>query len=396
MVNMCLSVLSHHLFDGALSVSRRVVNGRNGRKRKRSEGVGDVTLTQEDQQRWSGFLHRALVDIVAWGFVAFHDDLGEVDIARCTATLGRDTGEITVKPLYGTRTITTINAFGYSPDFNGEPTSIMSTLLPWIAFVNTLRGCTSTLELKKIAPDMVVERAAASKGNTVTADDLVMRTPADQTDGQMPFSECPSECFIPTTQFLDSVGESMRRGARDAAALVGEGSRESGPPRSQTTLPEMRTLAHIGTANGRTDIVGLIRGTQQLVCAALGVPRTMIINDSVARADTTATHDRLRAALKKYRQQLEHVFTVAYNVVQPETSAYASGHMPDVFYGPPETLAQMWLLGVITFERYTSILAATFGLAPPVGTIDLFTPEQRTEIAAECMRNIITQHHGRT
>jgi len=395
MVNMCLSVLSHHLFDGDLWLSRGSIN--NSRKRKRGNLI---PITREEQQRWLTFLHRALVDIIAWGFVAFHDDLAEVDISSCTVTISRITREITIvntRDDDDDRPITTINAFGYCPDFNGDTTSIMTTLLPWIAFVNNLRMYTSTLELKKIEPDLVLQRTPetdttpnrsqheSDNGNPLTVN-------AEYANGDRVLTEGVG--FRADGVYHHAFNASVRQGARHANTLAGSGPTFAGG--RNTTIPEKRTLAHFGTANGRGDIVGLMRGTQQLVCAALGVPRTMIINDSVARADTTATHDRLRAALKKYRRHLEHVFTVAYNIIHPEANAYATGHMPDVFYGPPETLAQMWLLGVITFERYTSILAKTFGLAPPVGNVDLFTPEQRAEIAAECMRNIITQHHGRT
>jgi hypothetical protein len=255
--------------------------------------------------------------------------------------------------------------------------------MPWLDFVTRLRCSILTLEDKKISPDLIYEAIPKKEREEDTvgmeyyanADDMKSRS-AQQ------YQMTPSD--------LRQYDESTAQNARDAARLCGVRPRDH----DNRIIPEGHKLAHVGTTAGRTDVVGIMRSVQQLVCATLGVPRTMLINDSVARADTTATHARFRATLKQYRRHMEHVLTVAFNAMEPRTQ-YIVAKLPDVFYGPPETLAQMWLLGVIDFNTYTRTIARTYGLTPRI-TPPLFDTAQKAEIAAECMRNIITQHHGRT
>ena len=365
-LQMAACVLRHHLFSSGIDFQ---LDPKLTRKRKREQ-------TEAEQVRWTVFLERALEEILCWGFVVFHEDLSEVDLSRCSVFMDRDTREIKVK--HHKKPVYTINAFGYSPAFEGRLTSVVNSLVPWVEFIMRLRDSVLTLEDKKVFPDMIYEKlpkkeaeeAIIGREYYADADDMGRRS-----EQQYTISAEEREAFR----------RGRQKDIREITRLCGSVDQSD-----TLTVPEGHKLAHIGTAQGRSDIVGIMRLVQQIICATVGVPRTMLINDSVARADTQATHTRFRSTLKVYKRHLNHVLTVAYNMIH--TDSYVIGKLKDVFYGPPETLTQMWLMGIIDDTQYREHFAQMYGVTTTGVNVDV----DKQALVTDVMRNLVTQHHGRT
>lgn len=362
-LHMAVSVLKHHLLSAGVDIHTK--------KRKRRT-ANNKTEDDTQQVRWTVFLERALEEIMCWGFVVFHEDFSEVDLRRCTVEMNRNTREITVKST-SMSPVTAINAFGYSPSFQGELTSIIAALVPWIEFIKRLRCSVLTLEDKKIIPDMVYEKLPTKEND----DDIIGQEYYANADDMGRRQD--QQYYMPQQERQD-YERACERDLQKINRLCGRDT----VPSNTVTIPEGHKLAHIGTAQGRSDIVGMMRMVQQLICATVGVPRTMLINDGVARADTSATHARFRTTCRVFKRHLNHILTVL------NPTGHATLH--DVFYGPPETLTQMWLMGILSDEQYSTYFTQLYGIQ---GTQNLIHIDKE-QLATDCMRNLVTQHHGRT
>ena len=374
-LRMTTGVLKHHLLSGGFTLTS------DGKKRKRKRPpVPDAVETAQ----WTVFLERALDEILCWGFVAFHDDLSEVDIHRCRIYMHRQTRKIRIVPIKGTFSGGVINAFGFSPTAEGHIVSLVHSLLPWILFIRRVRDVALDIEEHKLKPELVYEKIPEPKKEDA---DIGMEYYANADD----MGRKSEQIYHTTRQERSEYRQEQLRNQSIIARFAGAPQPQSS---AESYIPEGHKLAHVLAPTARADTVGLMRMIQQLICGVIGVPRTMIINDSVARADTEATHARFRNTLKVMRRHLNHVLTVAYNATR-RTKLYTVGQLNDVYYGPPETLTQMWILGIIDESTYRQLFAREYGVAhaqnPP-----LFTEDERRELARESIRNLVTQHHGRT
>ena len=378
---MAVAVLKHHLLSSGFDLTRSKLT--SGRKRKRE------TPDKDERTRWTVFLERALDQIICWGFIIFYEDLSEVDIERCRVTLNRVTREIKVEhistPDSEARPIIVINAFGYSPNVDGTIVSIVHSLLPWINFIGSVRDTAMNIEEHKLNPELVYEKIPVKEKEEA---DVGMEYFGNIDD----MGKKSEQTYETSREHRVDYAKAKNEDRQILARFAGE---EQPQPTLESYVPDGHKLAHVLEPQARADTVGLMRMVQQLICGVIGVPRTMIINDSVARADTEATHSRFRNTVRVFRRHLNHVLTVAYNAVAADTGMYTVGHLRNLYYGPPETLTQMWLLGIIDEDTYRNIFATEYGVeradAPP-----LFTDDERRELARESIRNLVTQHHGRT
>ena len=378
-IRMAVNVIKKNLLSSGFTLTTRSLE--RPRKRPRLTTMGD-----DDIIRWTTFLNRALDEILCWGFVAFHDDLREVDIERCHVFINRKTRVIRIKPIDDTGLITVINAFSSSPTVNGEIVSTMTSLKPWIEFMLHIRNCARHIEESKLRPELiynklpVIDREEDTIGQEyyADADDFGKRS-----EEQVSITRTERQ-IISHQQLRDEIRNDQ---------LAGVAPRE---PQAETYVPDGHKLANIVSPQGRGDIVSVTRMVQQIICGALGVPRTMIINDSVARADTEATHTLFRSTLQTHKKHLNHVLTVAYNALHSNGSTYSNAQLNDAYYGPPETLTQMWILGLIDEVTYRKTFTEMFGISMNPTPTEIFTDDERRELARDSIRNMVTQHHGRT
>ena len=378
-IRMAVRVIKKKLIGNGFSLMTRSLD--RPRKRPRTEAMSD-----DEVIRWTTFLDRALDEIFCWGFVAFHDDLREVDIERCHVFIHRDTRVIRIKPIDSNETVTVINAFSSSPTVNGDLVSTMISLKPWIEFMLRIRNCASHIEENKLRPELIYNKLPALDREE---DTIGQEYYADADD----FGKKSHEQHSITRSQRTIISQAQMDDELRNDLLVGTARVQDC---AETYVPDGHKLANIVSQQGRGDIVSVTRMVQQIICGALGVPRTMIINDSVARADTEATHTLFRNTLQTHKKNLNHVLTVAYNALHSKGSTYTVAQLNDSYYGPPETLTQMWILGLINEDTYRKTFTEMFGVTMhPTPTI-IFTDEERRELARDSIRNMVTQHHGRT
>ena len=164
------------------------------------------------------------------------------------------------------------------------------------------------------------------------------------------------------------------------------------PKQNYMALPPGTKVSKVITAQARTDLVSVVRMVSQHICALFGVPRSMLINDSVARADTAGTHDCFRISLKRYRKHVKHVLAIAAMVRYDEPIDIV---LPDAFHGPSEELTKMYLFSMITYPKYCAMFCDHYNTTA-LPAEDPLSQEQKSLLAADCMQSMVTQHHGRT
>lgn len=378
-IRMAVSVIKKNLLGSGFSLTTRSLN--RPRKRPRAEIMSD-----DEVIRWTTFLDRALDEILCWGFIAFHDDLREVDIERCHVFIHRDTRVIRIQPFDSSETVTVMNAFSSSPTVHGEIVSTMTSLRPWIEFMIHIRNCAKHLEERKVRPELIYNKLPVP---TREEDTIGQEYYADADD----FGKKSEERVTITRSQRDTISREQLKDEIMNDQLIGPDRAHSG---AETYVPDGHKLANIVSLQARGDIVSVTRMVQQIICGALGVPRTMIINDSVARADTEATHTLFRNTLQTHKKNLNHVLTVAYNALHSNGSVYSIAQLNDAYYGPPETLTQMWILGLIDEETYRKTFTGMFGITMNPTPTAIFSEDERRELARDSIRNMVTQHHGRT
>lgn len=396
-VGACVNILSHYL------VPERVISFfRNGDK---------LELTNSELDQWDTIATEIFSQILCWGFVMVmrRDDgtIRSVDLCE-VSQLEFDpmTGEIVATRCptgdfahnHKNDDIFIINAFSASPLSDGTMTSTMSKVVHTIEFMQSLERCASSIETQKVHPDVFCHTVNADKKHK-EGDQYETRVLGDPMMFPGHFGTTSNSLYERTNdarrkrqkmlcEMQDSIDDDNRRDAQ-YSKLYSE-------PTSQRyhALPSNLNIAKVFSTQGRSDFVSVKRLSDQNICAMLGVPRTMLVNDGVARADTQATHDMFRVSLKRYRKQVEHALTVIGTL---HYSDIVTAKLPDSFHGPPEELLKLYVLGVITFQAYASIVSSIYNVNADTGNIvPPLSDEERKGLILECMKSMVTQHHGRS
>jgi len=379
-VGACMHVIAHHV---VAENSIRLMNGDD-----------EVHLEQHEQTRIEKMANDMLMQIVSWGFVVFTTS----PRMRCVAI--SELASIYLRPgeneLIGclrdnatAKNVTIVNAFDASPLSDGSYTSMISKIVEHVRFKATLTSNVITIENQKVRPDIYCETEQGPilhENRGIIQLDGRSKT-REERHSSNTFTQKERELNARRNQnYLDKM-QDLERDAHDNV----EG--EDIPDTKLHAIPEGLKLSKILTSEGRSDYVQILRSISQRICAVFAVPRSMLINDSVARADTEATHAFFRIGLRRYRKHISHALSVCCSIVLSETIIVK---LPDAYYGGTEELLKLYIIGAITFEKYALISRNLFNLQSDHIPEDPLTLDERKDVALECMKSMVTQHHGRT
>lgn len=205
------------------------------------------------------------------------------------------------------------NHFGYDPLQNGQIVSPMTRVLPRLQFLKTLRQTTIHMEAQRSNPQYFTELKDTG-GNRSSAEgidyDFYADANAAETSDDMKFQR--NKAAIQMLNQQKDLYESYlnpRHAAKAAANLE-----------SVTQLPAGQVLKTAATNTGRNDVVNIHKLLQEEVCAAFGVPRSMMFADGSGNRshDTVGTHQTFMHTLLWWKRKLSVVLSDAYNSINAD------------------------------------------------------------------------------
>ena len=130
----------------------------------------------------------------------------------------------------------------------------------------------------------------------------------------------------------------------------------------------MQKLVKTSDYTGRADIVQIHKVTQEEICSTLGVPRSLLIGDSMYRSDTEGVQELFRQTIMWWQSKIEMIETDLYqtiyfdsNKVKLSKNIYAAKqryqikiHFPLSPFASTEELTFLYKAGVISWERYST------------------------------------------
>jgi len=307
-LSTCKEVLRRQLFSEGMDFCV----GHCSKRRKR-----EVTLVEQEliDDYWLPFAHDALDCLLVMGVVpvTFLDVNGSlvptvppVGTYTTTRVFEADTMTMHFEAVAAASPeeseITVYSNFGYDPSYDCELTSLVSCILPQVNYLNTARAqamvrgelCNhpvlfSQSDAQKTDPEtgVTVDFWANTEGST-------LHNVPENT-----FHRSREEQSIYATQ--RRMYDAARRGTMPVAAATAEPN--------LVTLPPGQKIHQARLSNGNIDVTLANKVYEQTVCAVLGIPRSMLINDSAVKSDVEGTHSIFRRTILHWSRLLGRVLT---------------------------------------------------------------------------------------
>ena len=195
-----------------------------------------------------------------------------------------------------------LSGFGYDPERNGELNSTIECLYPHIQFISNMHDYAVMAEKIRSNPPIIMQKKSEN---------------ATQQEEGLHFDQ-----FIDSDNIKVSLNNQYQRDKEDVEhlnrqnhlflnAIQGKsGTSNDNTKKALENMVPLPSQYSVGTTlepNARTDFVAINRLSQETICALIGVPRSMIINDSVTRADIQGSHDVFRQTLIYWKKKVGSV-----------------------------------------------------------------------------------------
>jgi hypothetical protein len=262
-----------------------------------------------------------------------------------------------------------LSGFGYNPERNGQLNSTISCLYPIIRFNSDLHDFAIMAEKLRSNPPIIMQKKqeAATEQEEGLHYDAYIDSDAVKLNSHNQFQRDKQDIERLRNQhrlFLAAIeGRDPMRTSNQDTAL-----------KNMVPLPSQYSVGTVLAPNARTDFVSIQRLNQETICAMIGVPRSMIINDSVTRADIQGSHDVFRQTLIHWKKNIANILTKVYHVIyeEYEVSRLAKKskkrkrnnldlfvkdsmtriEIPTVPYVSNDELRSLYLQGIISWKYY--------------------------------------------
>lgn len=263
-----------------------------------------------------------------------------------------------------------LSGFGYDPERNGSLCSTIDCLYPHIRFVSDMHDYAIVAEKIRTNPPIIMQRRGETQNST--------------NDESLHFDQ-----FVDGDNVKLSTHNRYERDKKDIESLQNqnrlflraiEGKNLHSLENTEKAIENMVPLPNqynVGTTlqpSARTDFVAINRLSQETICALIGVPRSMIINDSVTRADIQGSHDVFRQTLIYWKKNVANTLTKVYRILYGEhelqqitmkgkkrklkdiesfvESNLVSIDIPTTPYVSNDELRSLYLQGIISWKYY--------------------------------------------
>lgn len=185
---------------------------------------------------------------------------------------------------------------------NGELTSTVSRVMNKCIFLKELRFTTLIMEKNKSNPDYfaeVVETRNKERHEGVDFD-FFADTTEDDPETDMKFERSKANVEILMRQ-QELYHQYMGRGSKQAQNL-----------RNITQLPNGQHVVPTAQNTGRQDITQIHKILQEEICSGMGVPRSLMIGDSLFKSDTEGVTDTFKHTILFWKKTLAYMCTDLY------------------------------------------------------------------------------------
>lgn len=204
-----------------------------------------------------------------------------------------------------------LDIFGYSPTFDGKLTSIMSNLLPQVQYINTLRGTCLSMEQKRSSPVIMTETVDTKVDNVegINYDYYADGDMQDTSDhnkfmrNRSSIQQLASQQEIYDNFFSD--GQIPSKGSSTLDNVV--------------TLPLGHRIVNMPQQTGRGDLCAQIKAHDDLICAVMGVPRSLVMSDTPHKSDAEGTHQTFQKSITYWKNSIQAACEQVYNIIYAET-----------------------------------------------------------------------------
>ena len=348
--HMCKQLIVDHLLLNGVEFIK------NGKKYDVGHEFRDTFETY-----WTTFTKDAVDQLIAFGFVAV--EIVKDDTKRkyprtvhpyfLNVEFDYETRKYTVRD----RDVRIYGGFGFDP-IRGRLTSLAAKVMPKLKYLARLRESCAYMEDRKVDPmyfaEVHEEAKEAIRGVQYDfyADD---GDPRRERADNARFNRNEHEVSVLKHQqeLYDEQFDNVRasRGLKNVIQL-----------------PHGQKLVKTSDYTGRADIVQIHKVTQEEICSTLGVPRSLLIGDSMYRSDTEGVQELFRQTIMWWQSKMEMIETDLYqtiyfdsNKVKLSKNIYAAKqryqikiHFPLSPFASTEELTYLYKAGVISWERYST------------------------------------------
>ena len=290
------------------------------------------------------------------------------------------------------------SGFGSNPRVDGSLTSIVQNLVPTMDFVAELFDCAISAEKMRSNPPVIVERKETTGSNeTKEGVDYDYYADSDALKNNLHAQYQRDEISVKQLHNQKRLFKAQLDGSRNkenAFNALG----------NLTPLPHSYKVGTILAPNSRTDFVSVNKLAQETICAAMGVPRSMMINDSVVRADVEGTHSTFKQTLIYWKKALTKILTVLYRLVNferfgkqmamaskkrkhAELESVVNDNLPHVTipvtpYVSNVELKELYLEGIIGWDTYCHYMLrnASLPMSDMLSNLDPWSKDDKKEL----------------
>jgi len=307
----CRNVIQQHLFSNGILFTHR-----RGRVRP------DPHMQEIMSDHWLPFCKDMLDTVLIQGFVVVRIvDMG--DGLRVPVALEPNSCEVHLKYNLGLREYTATDTqnqiipdsivfdmFGYSPTSSGRSCSLVSNLLPTVNYMNALQGSSLYMEKKRANPLLMTE-AVDTKSDNVEGIQYDYYADGDMQDdsnrNQFERNRSNVKQLAEQQQLYDSFF------MNDNGLPV-----QNNPLENMVPLPMGQRLVTVPQMTGRGDLVAQVKLNEDIICGAMGVPRSLFMSDTPHKSDSEGTHQTFQKTIMNWKTILQSACEQIYNLVYAE------------------------------------------------------------------------------
>lgn len=256
--------------------------------------------------------------------------------------------------------------FGSHPLPNGEITSIVTRVLGKCLFLRKLRHTTMLMEKNKTDPGYFAEVHDTSNKERMEGIDFDFYADMnDQNDAQ-------DHQFERNKKNIDI----LLKQQEIYQTLQGVNSKSSRTLKNVTQLPDGQRIVPTSQNTGRQDITQMHKIMQEEICSGMGVPRSLMIGDSMYKNDTEGVTEMFKHTISFWKTTIGSLCTDIYQKIYVNTkklkikkNIYLAKQrhqiivkFPVVPYIQMEQLDYLYKSGILNWENYSKLSLQACGL----------------------------------
>ena len=301
LLNMCKNMIYHHLMK----------NGIQFEKNKKTFEP-PIEVSDAFHEYWEKFVEDALDSALCLGFVVVtiledrtkrkYPSVVRPDLYEINYRVVGNKYEYWISSGYlDLKNTFVYTHFGQHPLPNGEITSTVSRVMGKCKFLKEIRFTTLIMEKNKSNPDYfaeVVETSNRERHEGVDYDFFADTADDPETDMKFERSKANVEILMKQQELYHQ--------------YMGKGSKQVKNLRNITQLPHGQHVVPTSQNTGRQDLTQIHKILQEEICSGMGVPRSLMIGDSLFKSDTEGVTDTFKHTVLFWKKTLSYMCTDLY------------------------------------------------------------------------------------